>query len=92
MYNYMHMNKEELLPYLNKFITVILEDGSEHTGYVTNPKEFIESEEEDPILILLNGMFTEEVHIAHIREILLPDRENTVSIPAVDLKDGYRNN
>lgn len=86
------MKKEDITPYLNKFITVIMKDTSEHTGYVSNPREFMDSEDENPVLILLNGVFTEEVHISEIERIELPERENTVSIPAVDLKDGYKNN
>lgn len=86
------MKKDELLPYLNKFITVVLKNTSEHTGYVSNAKEIIESEDEDVILELINGMFTEEVPISEIVYIELPERENTVSIPTIELTNGYKNN
>ncbi|MBR2825675.1 MAG: hypothetical protein IKE51_05375 [Solobacterium sp.] len=86
------MKKDELIPYLNKFITVILKNTSEHTGYVSNAKEIIEAEEEDVVLKLINGMFTEEVPISEIESIELPERENTVSIPTIELTDGYKNN
>ncbi|MBR0214630.1 MAG: hypothetical protein IJL95_07890 [Solobacterium sp.] len=85
------MEKEDLLPYLNKFITAVLEDGSEHSGYISNPEDF-KSGEEGKILKLINGMMVDEIPVEQIREIVLPAREDTVAVPVVDLKEGYRNN
>ncbi|MBR2829275.1 MAG: hypothetical protein IKE68_01855 [Solobacterium sp.] len=85
------MEKEELLPYLNKFITAILQDDSEHSGYVANPDDF-KNGEEGKILKLLNGMMVDEIPVEQIREIVLPAREDTVALPVIDLKEGYRNN
>ena len=85
------MEKEDLLPYLNKFITAVLEDGSEHSGYISNPEDF-KSGEEGKILKLINGMMVDEIPVEQIREIVLPAREDTVAVPVIDLKEGYRNN
>ena len=85
------MEKEELLPYLNKFITAILQDDSEHSGYVANPDDF-KNGEEGRVLKLLNGMMVDEIPVEQIREIVLPAREDTVALPVIDLKEGYRNN
>ena len=85
------MEKEELLPYLNKFITAILQDDSEHSGYVANPDDF-KNGEEGKVLKLLNGMMVDEIPVEQIREIVLPTREDTVALPVIDLKEGYRNN
>ena len=85
------MEKEDLLPYLNKFITAVLVDGSEHSGYISNPEDF-KSGEAGEVLKLINGMMTDEIPVEEIREIILPAREDTVAVPVIDLKEGYRNN
>ena len=85
------MEKEDLLLYLNKFITAVLEDGSEHSGYISNPEDF-KSGEAGEVLKLINGMMTDEIPVEEIREIILPAREDTVAVPVIDLKEGYRNN
>ena len=33
------MRKEDLIPYLTKFVIVKLKDGSVDAGYISNPKE-----------------------------------------------------
>ncbi len=85
------MEKEDLLPYLNKFITAVLADDSEHSGYISNPEDF-KSGEEGKILKLITGMMTDEIPVEQIRKIILPDREETAALPVIDLKEGYHNN
>ena len=34
----------------------------------------------------------DEIPVEQIREIVLPAREDTVALPVIDLKEGYRNN
>ena len=62
------MEKEDLLPYVNKFITAVLGDGSEHSGYISNPEDF-KSGEAGEVLKLINGMMTDEIPVEEIREI-----------------------
>ena len=87
------MVKEEILPYLNRFITLILINGSEHTGFVANSKAVKEAPEgEDVQIQLINGIFHDEVWLSEVAELRLPAREETVSIPIKDIKEGYHGN
>lgn len=84
------MKRKEILPYLNKFVSVILLDGSEHSGYISNPSDIQHaSEDEDVQVSLLNGFFAESVSLQDIRFLSTPQREETVNIPVIDLKSGY---
>ena len=85
------MNKEDLLPHLNQFMTVTLTDGSNHSGYISNVKE-IQEGGEDPEVQLVNGLFVETVRLADITEISFPAREETTSLPVIDLVKGYEQN
>ncbi|MBQ1325501.1 MAG: hypothetical protein IIY52_05730 [Solobacterium sp.] len=85
------MNKEELLPHLNQFITVTLTDGSNHSGYISNVKE-IQEGGEDLVVQLVNGLFVETVRLEDITEITFPAREETTSLPVIDLAKGYEQN
>ena len=42
----------DLKPYLNKFITVTIDDGKEESGFIANPEEFKEETRDDSILDL----------------------------------------
>ncbi|MEE3488686.1 MAG: hypothetical protein VZT48_11360 [Bulleidia sp.] len=84
------MKRKEILPYLNKFISVILLDGSEHSGYISNPSDITNAGEDDDVQVsLLNGFFAESVSLRDICFLSLPQRDETVNIPVVDLKSGY---
>ena len=84
------MKKAELLPYLNRFITVTLRDGTEHTGYVSNPQEIKQIGEDDDVkLRLLNGMLTDFVYLSDVLFVKLAEREETTQIPVISLKEGY---
>ena len=83
-----HMNKEDLLPHLNQFITVTLANGSNHSGYISNVKE-IQEGGEDPEIQLVNGLLVETVRLEDITEITFPAREETTSLPVIDLTKGY---
>ena len=82
------MNKEDLLPHLNQFITVTLANGSNHSGYISNGKE-IQEGGEDPEIQLVNGLLVETVRLEDITEITFPAREETTSLPVIDLTKGY---
>ena len=82
------MNKEDLLPHLNQFITVTLANGSNHSGYISNVKE-IQEGGEDPEIQLVNGLLVETVRLEDITEITFPAREETTSLPVIDLTKGY---
>ena len=83
------MNNQELMPYLNKFITVTLEDGTQRSGYVSNPQSIKQPTEDDPELYLVNGFFSEQVKLSRIKDVSVVVREETVSLPVVDLKKGF---
>jgi len=83
------MERDQVLPYLNKFITVTLEDGSLRSGYVTNPQDFKSPDDHPSELDLVNGFLIENVPLDQIVKIEIQNRENTVSLPVVDLKKGY---
>lgn len=85
------MKKAELLPYLNRFITVTLRNGSEHTGYISNPQEIKKIGEDDDVrLRLLNGMLTDYVNLSDVLFVKLAEREETTQIPVISLKEGYQ--
>ena len=83
------MNSQDLLPFLSKFITVTLDDGSQRSGYVSNPQQIKHPSSDDPELCLVNGFFTEHVSVSRIINIEVPNRVETVSLPVVDMKKGY---
>ena len=79
------MDTKDLMQYKNKFISVRLDDGSVVSGYVSNPDMFSEDENADNNkILLLNGLLHSEIMISRIREVSLPEREDTIHIPVVD--------
>ena len=83
------MKPEELLPYLRKFITVELDDGTEESGFVANPEAFRDMDDPPSRISLLNGLFRSDVPISRIVSVTLPVREDTIQIPIVDLEGRY---
>ncbi|MBE6122632.1 MAG: hypothetical protein IJ130_08245 [Solobacterium sp.] len=83
------MKREDLIPYLNKFITVTLHDGSERSGYITNPQDFKHPGAEDPELDMVNGFLIESVKVSDIIKIDVPKREETVSLPVIGETSGF---
>ena len=73
----------DLKPYLNKFITVTIDDGKEESGFIANPEEFKEETRDDSILVLLNGLLNAEVRVSRIVAVRESVREDTVKIPIV---------
>ena len=84
------MKKQEIKPYLNQFITVEMSDGRIASGYVSNPDDLMNAEDGKEVLRLLNGMFSEELLLNDVIDLHVQNREDTVSIPVVDLKPGYK--
>lgn len=69
--------------YLTSFITITLTDGTEHSGFVSNPDDFY-SLKNDAVTIpdvrLMNGLMSDIVHFDDIDYIELADREDTLSL------------
>lgn len=78
------MRLEEVLPYVRKFISAELDDGTVISGYVSNPESFHDGNEDNARIELLNGLQSSKVIIRRIVNITVPDRENTTRIPIVD--------
>lgn len=80
------MDPKDLTPYINKFISVTLDDGSTVSGYVSNPGDFSSGDDEngEKKILLLNGLLHSEILISRIRDISLPEREDTIHIPVVN--------
>jgi hypothetical protein len=77
------MSRVGLKPYLNKFITVTLDDGKEESGFISNPEDFKKDANDDGILVLLNGLMNAEVKVSRIVAVRESVREDTVKIPIV---------
>lgn len=75
------MKAEDLIPYLTKFISVRLEDGTIDSGYIANPADFKNAPEETERVRLINGLLQTEIEISRIRSVTLPPREDTTKIP-----------
>ena len=82
------MKREDLLEHLNKFMTVTLTDGTHTSGYISNVQEIREGEG-DLEVQLVNGLLVETVRLGDIAEISYPAREETTSLPVIDVTKGY---
>ena len=78
-----YMEKIDLKPYLNKFITVTLDDGKEESGFIANPDAFRQETDDNAVLVLLNGLLNAEVRVSRIVAVRESVREDTVKIPIV---------
>ena len=76
------MNTDVIKEYVTKFVTVILDDGSEVSGYITNPDE-IKNAEGDVDVLLVNGFQNSQVPSWRIKEIHEAVREDTTEIPII---------
>ncbi len=76
------MNAEEIKPFLTKFVTVVLDDFSEVSGYIANPDAF-KTETEESHIVLVNGLQNAQVPLAKIIEIHEAVREETTEIPII---------
>lgn len=76
---------ENLKQYIQKFITVTLEDSSEVSGYISNPEEIKDGSA--LTLELVNGLQASSVEIERIIFIHEAVREDTLSIPIISDKD-----
>ncbi len=80
------MTSKDLEPYLTKFVMITSRDGVQRSGYITNPRQIRNG---DPEVRLVNGLYTESIMIEDILLIDLAQRQDTVSIPVIDIKEGY---
>lgn len=77
------MKPEDFGPYLNKFISVRLDDGTTDAGYIANPMDFRDFPDDNMRVRLINGLLQTEIEISRIRSITLVPREDTTKIPIV---------
>ncbi len=85
------MTSRDIFPFINEFITVTLKDGSQRSGYVANNDAFRKDVDSVTNLELINGFFRESVRLEDIVSVDPSARDETISIPVIGLKDGYRN-
>lgn len=76
------MDTKEIYAYLTKFVTVTLDDGSEVSGYISNPDE-IRHAAGDVNVVLVNGLQNSQVPAARITGIHESVREETTEIPII---------
>ena len=81
------MVKEDLIPYLTKFVVVKLKDGTIDAGYISNHEDIKNTNEEDFNIVLLNGLLQSEVKLSSIQDIKEANREDTTKIPIVGFDD-----
>lgn len=84
------MTSRDILPFINEFITVTLKDGSQRSGYVANNDAFRKDVDSVMVLELINGFFRDSVALEDIVRVDPSARDETISIPVIDLKEGYR--
>jgi hypothetical protein len=75
------MKAVELAPYLQKFITVTLNDGTEISGYISNPEDFRNHLDDDGQVTLVNGLQNSVTEISRIVKVEVAVREDTTEIP-----------
>lgn len=75
------MKAEELIPYLTKFITVTLDDGTEISGYISNPEDFRHNVNEHTHIKLVNGLQNSITEVRRIVDVEAVNREDTTEIP-----------
>lgn len=84
------MTSRDILPFINEFITVTLKDGSQRSGYIANNDSFRKDVDSVTVLELINGFFRDSVALEDIVRVDPSARDETISIPVIDLKEGYR--
>lgn len=77
------MDAEELRPYLARFVTVTLDDGTEISGYIANPEDFREENAEANQIRLVNGLQNSITEISRIIDIKAVNRQDTTEIPVI---------
>ncbi|MDO4415401.1 MAG: hypothetical protein Q4C20_09990 [Erysipelotrichaceae bacterium] len=81
------MRPDDFLPYLTKFVSVRLEDGTTDAGYIANPNDFKNYPDDNMKVRLINGLFQTDIDISRIRSITPVQREDTTKIPIVGFDD-----
>ena len=69
------MDAEELRPYLARFVTVTLDDGTEISGYIANPEDFRKENAEANQIRLVNGLQNSITEISRIIDIKAVNRQ-----------------
>ena len=81
------MRPDDFLPYLTKFVSVRLEDGTTEAGYIANPADFRDFPDDNMKVRLINGLFQTDVDISRIRSITPVNRGETTKIPILGFDD-----
>lgn len=77
------MDAEELRPYLSRFVTVTLDDGTEISGYIANPEDFRKENAKANQIRLVNGLQNSITEISRIIDIKVVNRQDTTEIPVI---------
>ncbi|MCH4012813.1 MAG: hypothetical protein LKE64_00570 [Solobacterium sp.] len=77
------MDAEELRPYLARFVTVTLDDGTEISGYIANPEDFRKDNAKADQIRLVNGLQNSITEISRIIDIKVVNRQDTTEIPVI---------
>lgn len=77
------MDAEELRPYLARFVTVTLDDGTEISGYIANPEDFRKENAKANQIRLVNGLQNSITEISRIIDIKVVNRQDTTEIPVI---------
>lgn len=80
-----YTKKELIRALIQRFIMVKLDDGTMHSGYIGNAKDF-KGDELPENIILVNGLMMDEIHTKDIIDISFPKREETTEIPIIGQK------
>ena len=77
------MDAEELRPYLARFVTVTLDDGTEISCYIANPEDFRKDNAKADQIRLVNGLQNSITEISRIIDIKAVNRQDTTEIPVI---------
>ena len=77
------MDAEELRPYLARFVTVTLDDGTEISGYIANPEDFRKDNAKADQIRLVTGLQNSITEISRIIDIKVVNRQDTTEIPVI---------
>ena len=81
------MDKQIFLQFLSKFITVTTNDGREYSGYISNGAEF-QSGEDVQMLVLLNGLMSQNIPLSRIVNIRESNRNDSVDVHPLGDQNG----
>ncbi len=79
----MELTQKELMQALTRrFLSLTIDDGTVHSGYIGNPEDF-QGETMPPTIVLINGLLRDEIEVARVTAVDFPKREDTTSIKVI---------